>query len=418
MFYNVIYTIYQITTMYSVLYVDDEPSLLELAKIYLERTHTFSVATATSANEGLELLKKSPFDAIISDYAMPQINGIEFLKVVRAEYGDIPFLLFTGKGREEIAIEAFDNGADFYIQKGGQPKAQFAELAHKVKMAIDSKRAERFLRESEQRYKAVVEDQTELISRFTPDKTFTFVNEAFCRYFQKTREEIIGSKFIPQIPEDDQQNIREQLALLTPDNPIATIIFRITMDNKVVTWHRWTYRAIFDNKGSISEYQTVGRDITSQKETELELSINRDYLNLIFTSVQAGIIIIDAKTHVIIDANPAAVKMMGTTEDQIIRKVCHTFICPAEMGKCPVTDLGLSVDNSERVLIRADGEKRSIVKYVIPTKLNGHDCLLETFIDNTQRKQAEEELQAAYSQLTATEKELKKKIEELEKKQG
>jgi hypothetical protein len=110
--------------------------------------------------------------------------------------------------------------------------------------------------------------------------------------------------------------------------------------------------------------------------------------------------------------------MIGADEDQIVRKVCHTFICPAEMGKCPVTDLGQNVDNSERVLIRANGEKRSIVKYVVPTKLNGHDCLLETFIDNSQRKQAEEELQAACSQLAATEKELKKKIEELEKKQG
>lgn len=409
---------YQLNFMYSLLYVDDEPSLLELAKVYLERTHTFSVATITSANEGLELLKKNTFDAIISDYAMPQKDGIEFLKEVRAGYGDIPFILFTGKGREEIAIEAIDNGADFYIQKGGQPKAQFAELAHKVKMAIDRKRDEHSLRQSEQRYKAVVEDQTELISRFTPDMVYTFVNEAFCKYFQKKREEIIGGKFIPQIPEDDQRNIREQLAVLTRDNPIATIIFRITMDDKVSKWHRWTYRAIFDNKGSISEYQTVGRDITSQKETELELSINRDYLNLIFTAVQAGIVIIDAKTHLIIDANPAAMKMIGATEDQIVRKICHTFICPAEMGKCPITDLGLSVDNSERVLIRANGEKRSIVKYVIPTKLNGHDCLLETFIDNTQRKQAEEELQAAYSQLAATEKELKKKIEELEKKQG
>jgi PAS domain-containing protein len=158
----------------------------------------------------------------------------------------------------------------------------------------------------------------------------------------------------------------------------------------------------------------VGRDITSQKETELELSINRDYLNLIFSSVKAGILIIDVKTHVIIDANPAAVKMIGTAEEQIVRKVCHGFICPAEMGKCPVTDLGLSVDNSEGLLLTANGEKRSIIKYVTPTRLHGRDCLLETFIDNTARKLVEEELQGAYSQLTATEKELKKKIEELQ----
>jgi PAS domain S-box-containing protein len=403
--------------MYSLLYVDDEPSLLELAKIYLERTHSFSVATITSVNEALELLKNRTFDGIISDYAMPGRDGIDFLKAIRAGYGDIPFILFTGKGREEIAIEAFDNGADFYIQKGGQPKAQFAELAHKVKMSIDRKSAERLLKQSEQRYKAVVEDQTELISRFTPDMTLTFVNDAFCRYFQKKREEIIGNKFIQQIPEDDERKISEQISLLTPGNPTVTIIFRIILDG-VIAWQRWTYRAIFDNKGSISEYQAVGRDITSQKETELELAINRDYLNMIFTSVQAGIVIIDAKTHVIIDANPAAMKMIGTTEDQIIRKVCHAFICPAEKGKCPITDMGLSIDNSELVLIRADGEKRAIVKYVARTKLQGRDCLLETFIDNTSRKRVEEELQAAYSQLAATEKELKKKIEELEKKQG
>jgi PAS domain S-box-containing protein len=403
--------------MYSLLYVDDEPSLLELAKIYLERTHSFSVATITSVNEALELLKNRTFDGIISDYAMPGRDGIDFLKAIRAGYGDIPFILFTGKGREEIAIEAFDNGADFYIQKGGQPKAQFAELAHKVKMSIDRKSAERLLKQSEQRYKAVVEDQTELISRFTPDMKLNFVNDAFCRYFQKKREEIIGNKFIQQIPEDDERKISEQISLLTPGNPTVTIIFRIILDG-VIAWQRWTYRAIFDNKGSISEYQAVGRDITSQKETELELAINRDYLNMIFTSVQAGIVIIDAKTHVIIDANPAAMKMIGTTEDQIIRKVCHAFICPAEKGKCPITDMGLSIDNSELVLIRADGEKRAIVKYVARTKLQGRDCLLETFIDNTSRKRVEEELQAAYSQLAATEKELKKKIEELEKKQG
>ncbi|HUW86228.1 MAG TPA: hypothetical protein VMV55_05060, partial [Methanoregula sp.] len=102
-------------------------------------------------------------------------------------------------------------------------------------------------------------------------------------------------------------------------------------------------------------------------------------------------------------------------EDQIVRKVCHTFICPAERGKCPITDLGLCVDDSERVLLTANGEKKSIIKSVTTTKLHGRDCLVETFIDNTARKQVDDELQAAYSQLAATEKELKEKFEELQK---
>ncbi|MCU0630727.1 MAG: PAS domain S-box protein, partial [Methanoregulaceae archaeon] len=129
------------------------------------------------------------------------------------------------------------------------------------------------------------------------------------------------------------------------------------------------------------------------------------------------IVIIDAKTHVIVDTNPAAREMIGAEEEEIIGKVCHGFICPAEAGKCPITDLGHYADNSERTLITANGTKKSIIKYVTPTRLYGRDCLLETFIDNTQRKQALEETQAAYGQLSAYEKELKEKYEELRKSQ-
>jgi PAS domain S-box-containing protein len=138
---------------------------------------------------------------------------------------------------------------------------------------------------------------------------------------------------------------------------------------------------------------------------------------LIFSSVKAGIVIIDAKTHVIVDTNPAAREMFGADEEEIVGKVCHRFICPAEAGKCPITDLGHYVDNSERTLITANGMKKSIIKYVSPTRLYGRDCLLETFIDNTQRKQAVEEAQAAYGQLSSYEKELKQKFEELQKSQ-
>jgi PAS domain S-box-containing protein len=400
--------------MYSLLYVDDEPSLLELAKIYLERTHTFSVTTKISVYEGLELLKKTTFDAIISDYAMPGEDGIEFLKAVRSEYGEIPFILFTGKGREEVAIEALDSGADFYVQKGAQPKVAFAELAHKIKIAIERGRAEQNLRESEQRYKAVVEEATEFICRFSPDGTHNFVNDAYCRYFQKKREDIIGKKFIPLIPAEDQPGLRKHFNSLTRDNPTSTIIHRVIINGGEIRWQRWSDRAIFNDNGVIIEYQSVGRDITSQKETELELAFNRDYLALIFSAVQAGIMVIDAKTHIIVDANPAAVKMIGVEKEQIIGKVCHTFICPIETGKCPVTDLGVSIENSEGLLLTANRENIPIIKYVTSTRLHGRACLLETFIDNTARKQVEEELQAAYFQLSATEKELKEKIRELQ----
>ncbi|PKL60468.1 MAG: PAS sensor protein, partial [Methanomicrobiales archaeon HGW-Methanomicrobiales-4] len=102
-------------TPLSVLYVDDETSLLDIGKIFLERFKTIRVETAPSAHDALENLTTTSYDAIISDYQMPGMDGIELLKEVRIRYGDIPFILFTGRGREEVVIQAINHGADFYL---------------------------------------------------------------------------------------------------------------------------------------------------------------------------------------------------------------------------------------------------------------------------------------------------------------
>lgn len=129
---------------YSVLYVDDEPDLLELGKLFLEQGGQFSVFTAESGTIALEMLKKHSFDAIVSDYQMPECNGIRFLRHVR-HGSEIPFILFTGKGREEVVVEAINSGVDFYLQKGGDTKALFAELGHKINQAISRRNAEKAL---------------------------------------------------------------------------------------------------------------------------------------------------------------------------------------------------------------------------------------------------------------------------------
>ena len=113
--------------MYTILYVDDEPSLLETGKIFLERSGKFSVDIVTSAPAAITLLNTKNYDAIIADYQMPCMDGIEFLKRIRSSGNIIPFILFTGRGREEVVIQALNEGADFYLQKGGDPIAQFTE---------------------------------------------------------------------------------------------------------------------------------------------------------------------------------------------------------------------------------------------------------------------------------------------------
>lgn len=119
-----------------VLHVDDEPVIGDLIRLSLEKGGRFQVDIANSAHEALDLLKSGSYSCIISDYEMPQMNGIDFLKEVRTIDTDIPFILFSGRGRETVIIDAINTGADFYIQKGGDAKALFAELNHKVEYAI------------------------------------------------------------------------------------------------------------------------------------------------------------------------------------------------------------------------------------------------------------------------------------------
>jgi DNA-binding NtrC family response regulator len=119
----------------SVLYVDDEPLLLNVCKMYLERRQDIFVSVASTVENALKLIETLSFDVIISDYQMPGTDGIGFLKILNEKNSSIPFILFTGRGREEIMTEAINNGAIYYIQKGGHPRSPFAELDNKVREA-------------------------------------------------------------------------------------------------------------------------------------------------------------------------------------------------------------------------------------------------------------------------------------------
>ncbi len=137
------------------------------------------------------------------------------------------------------------------------------------------------LHESEERYRNVVEDQTEFISRFSPDAIHVFVNEAYCRYFGLDRGAVIGRRFMPALPGEDRRRMAEHLASLTPEDPVGTILHRTIDEDGRVRWQRWTDRAIFDSQGRVTEYQSVGRDVTEQQRAELALSRAKAQLTLL-----------------------------------------------------------------------------------------------------------------------------------------
>lgn len=132
-------------------------------------------------------------------------------------------------------------------------------------------RAEKALRESEERYRRVVEDQTEFLVRWKPDGTRTFVNESYCRYFGYTREELIGTSFMPLVAEEDRERVWSKIASMTPQNPVRTDEHRVVLPDGRIGWNEWSDRAIFDEHGRLTEFQSVGRDISERKRLQDEL---------------------------------------------------------------------------------------------------------------------------------------------------
>jgi len=366
-----------------VLYVDDEPGLLELAMLFLEKMGEFQVETATSAQEALTNPVIQTYDAIISDYQMPDMDGIAFLKAVRERFGDIPFILFTGKGREEVVIEAINNGVDFYIQKGGDPKAQFVELAHKIRQAVKRRQAE----EKMKLLSISVDQAYDEVFWLDFEGNILYVNEAACRTTGYFREELQSMKifmldpdFPPEVWARSVADLRQQKNLF------------------ITTRHRCKNGTIIDveimtsyvQKGDIEYSFAFVRDISDRKRAEETIAKSTEYLNQIFSSLQAGIVIIDVKNQEIVDINPAGADMIGLPKEQIIGNICHKFICPAEPCQCPVRDLPQSVDNTERILLTHDGNKIPIITSVTLINLDGQECFLETFIDNSEHRRAED----------------------------
>lgn len=122
--------------MISVLYVDDEYLLLDIAKEFLERTGEFRVDICLSPLKAIECMKSRNYDVIVSDYQMPEMDGIIFLNYIHPFCKETPCILFTGRAREELKIESLKNCATYYLQKSGTAQSQFAELGDMIRMSM------------------------------------------------------------------------------------------------------------------------------------------------------------------------------------------------------------------------------------------------------------------------------------------
>lgn len=184
--------------------------------------------------------------------------------------------------------------------------------------------AERQARMSLARYRAVVEDQTELICRFLPDATLTFVNEAYCRYFGRERLDLLGHRFteLDVVPTEELSELQTQLGALTATNPVITLEHHVRRADGALRWMQWVDRAILDDDGRVIELQGIGRDVTERREMEQALQASEARYRALVETAADGIIMTDLRGAIQF-ANPQAARLYGfdTPADMIGRSV-------------------------------------------------------------------------------------------------
>ncbi len=248
----------------SILCVDDEPLLLEVIKKFFEREPGFSVKTCTNGKDALELLNSMDFDAILCDYGLPDIDGINLLREVRREGLTALFIIITGKHRAQVAIDALNNGADYYVQKGGGVVQDIPHLVEFINERVGKIRENRALLENERIYHSIIEYQSDLIARFSPQGEIYFVNNSFMNFIGMENNECLEINFFSLIPEEERARIQEVLRDLTPEKPGILIEHEMRMDNGTYPILQWNYCAIFSPEEDIIGYQTSGREIVDR----------------------------------------------------------------------------------------------------------------------------------------------------------
>ncbi|MFB6234688.1 MAG: GAF domain-containing protein [Halopenitus sp.] len=251
-----------------VLHVDDERSFTEITAEFLERENEdIAVETATRGADGLDALEASEFDCVVSDYDMPGMDGIEFLEAVRERYPNLPFILYTGKGSEEVASEAIVEGASDYIQKESGT-SQYAVLANRIENAVAKYQAERDVEATRTRYQRLIEESTDVILVVDAAGNFEYLSPAAERVLDYSSTEMTGEYACDYVHDEDRDVAMEWFTQLvqTPGGR-ETVEFRFEAGNGSWRWLEARGRNLLDDP-IIEGIVVYARDITGRRERE------------------------------------------------------------------------------------------------------------------------------------------------------
>jgi PAS domain S-box-containing protein len=383
--------------MLSLLYVDDEPQLLVLGKRFLEKQGQFSVHTLKSAREALSYLEEHQVHAIISDYQMPEMDGIELLKALRARGDKTPFIIFTGKGREEVVIQAINSGADFYLQKGGDPGAQFAELSHKIMQAASRRRAEDSLNKSEEKYRHLIEHSDEAIV-VVQDGMLKLVNHRTVEFTGYSEEELLSMSIFTFIHPDDRATVMEryQRRVKGEESP-SHYAFRLGLKDRSTRRVEINISAIdWDGRPATLNFLT---DITDRKRSEEALNESERRFRELSDMLPQIVYEADAN-GILTYANRIAFEQFGYTEDDFKQGLNVLQILAPHDRERGTAAFHAMLEGKGKIgipdeyqVLRKDGGTFPVSIYSSPVILQGRTVGLRgIIIDITERKIAVQNL--------------------------
>jgi PAS domain S-box-containing protein len=374
-----------------VLLVDDEPMLLDIGRLFLERQGDIRVYTAASAQEGLEYLEQGEVDIVVSDYQMPGMDGIAFLKELKQRGDTTPFIIFTGRGREEVVIDALNSGADFYVQKGGDPTAQFTDLAHKIRQAVHRRGMERELEDERNRLEQVTENLGACLMIIDTHYRVVWTNKVSRDVFGKTEGELC-------------YRARQKRTNMCPGCGIGRIfngeIERATFERVFTgkTGETYHFEAIAtplrDEKGAVYAALEVAMPITEIKETEEALRASEQEKKIILDSVDENITFQDRSLR-ILWANRVAAESIAMKPDELVGHHCYELWhqrdtpCP----ECPVVKAIRTKQPQRGEMATPDGRVWFVGGSPVLDEAGEVQGAVETTLDITERRRSRELLQ-------------------------